>query len=205
MRIVEAQIAAAGSLHSTLAQWQVTDNALGRLRDEMPGFGPEEALLKVVAINALYGTNVFALVRAARHVEAVLATIELSKGGPELVESLANIPTTSGAKPRRYVSFASKVAHFFISPEGFPIYDSYAERMLLLHMGSSAARDPARPYEVFTANLEALKTKCGLESSYRELDRYLAYYNHDRAHNGRLTRGRIPAEIVYGAHKMEAR
>ena len=39
----------------------------------------------------------------------------------------------------------------------------------------------------------------------RELDTYLAYYNFDRVHTGRLTRGRIPAEIVYGAGKMEAR
>jgi transposase InsO family protein len=39
----------------------------------------------------------------------------------------------------------------------------------------------------------------------RELDTYLRYYNHDRVHHGRLTQGRIPADIVYGAHKMEAR
>jgi transposase InsO family protein len=39
----------------------------------------------------------------------------------------------------------------------------------------------------------------------RELDTYLAFYNHDRVHHGRLTRGRIPADIVYGAHKMETR
>jgi transposase InsO family protein len=39
----------------------------------------------------------------------------------------------------------------------------------------------------------------------RELERYIAYYNFDRAHTGRLTRGRIPADIVYGARKMEAR
>jgi transposase InsO family protein len=39
----------------------------------------------------------------------------------------------------------------------------------------------------------------------RELDTYLRYYNHDRVHHGRLTNGRIPADIVYGAHKMEAR
>ena len=39
----------------------------------------------------------------------------------------------------------------------------------------------------------------------RELDRYLAYYNNDRVHHGRLTNGRIPADIVYGARKMEAR
>jgi len=39
----------------------------------------------------------------------------------------------------------------------------------------------------------------------RELDRYLTYYNFDRVHHGRLTRGRIPADIVYGARKMEKR
>jgi transposase InsO family protein len=39
----------------------------------------------------------------------------------------------------------------------------------------------------------------------RELERYLAGYNFDRVHHGRLTRGRIPADIVYGARKMEAR
>ena len=39
----------------------------------------------------------------------------------------------------------------------------------------------------------------------RELEQYLRYYNFDRAHTGRLTLGRIPADIVYGARKMEAR
>ena len=37
----------------------------------------------------------------------------------------------------------------------------------------------------------------------RELNAYLHHYNHDRVHNGRLTRGRIPADIVYGANKMK--
>jgi transposase InsO family protein len=36
----------------------------------------------------------------------------------------------------------------------------------------------------------------------RDLDEYLSYYNGDRAHTGRLTRGRVPADIVCGAHKM---
>lgn len=34
-----------------------------------------------------------------------------------------------------------------------------------------------------------------------DLERYLDTYNFDRAHTGRLTRGRGPAEIVYGARK----
>jgi transposase InsO family protein len=36
----------------------------------------------------------------------------------------------------------------------------------------------------------------------RDLDEYLRYYNTDRAHTGRLTRGRVPADIVFGARKM---
>jgi transposase InsO family protein len=39
----------------------------------------------------------------------------------------------------------------------------------------------------------------------RELADYLRYYNLDRAHTGRLTRGQVPADVVYGARKMEAR
>jgi transposase len=39
----------------------------------------------------------------------------------------------------------------------------------------------------------------------RELDTYLRFYNHDRVHHGRLTQGRIPANIVYRAHKMDTR
>jgi transposase InsO family protein len=39
----------------------------------------------------------------------------------------------------------------------------------------------------------------------RELETYLHFYNHDRVHHGRLTRGQIPADIIYRAHKMEAR
>jgi transposase InsO family protein len=39
----------------------------------------------------------------------------------------------------------------------------------------------------------------------RELAEYLRYYNLDRAHTGRLTRGRTPGEIVYGAPKVASR
>jgi transposase InsO family protein len=35
----------------------------------------------------------------------------------------------------------------------------------------------------------------------RDLERYLTDYNVDRAHTGRLTKGRVPADIVFGARK----
>jgi transposase InsO family protein len=39
----------------------------------------------------------------------------------------------------------------------------------------------------------------------RQLDDYIGYYNHQRAHTGHTTAGRTPAEVVYGARKMEPR
>jgi len=38
----------------------------------------------------------------------------------------------------------------------------------------------------------------------QDLEQYLQTYNFDRAHTGRLTRGMVPGEIVYGARKMAA-
>lgn len=39
----------------------------------------------------------------------------------------------------------------------------------------------------------------------RDLDNYTHYYNTERIHHGRLTQGRIPADIVYGARKVKTR
>ena len=39
----------------------------------------------------------------------------------------------------------------------------------------------------------------------RDLAHYLNDYNYDREHHGRITQGRHPADLVYGAHKMEPR
>lgn len=39
----------------------------------------------------------------------------------------------------------------------------------------------------------------------RDLARYLHDYNYDREHHGRITNGRRPADLVYGARKMEPR
>jgi transposase InsO family protein len=39
----------------------------------------------------------------------------------------------------------------------------------------------------------------------RDLARYLHDYNYDREHHGRTTAGRCPADLVYGARKMEPR
>jgi len=142
------QVAAANRLHAGLRQWATADRALGALAERFPEFDETSTLLKAVTINAMYGTNVWALDRMARHVMAVLSETDLARAGPELVERLATPPPAPGQKRRRtHLSFAAKFAHFFIDAERYPILDSYAAKMVELHLPGepSAASDRRRP------------------------------------------------------------
>lgn len=138
-----SQIEAANRLHQQLTQWQVTDSALHTLNDRFPGFDIESSLLKVVAVNQLYGTNVYAVVRMAQHVSEVMQETG-GKEDTDLVEELASL------NDRKHRSFASKFAHFFIDMERFPIFDSFAVKMVAYHLGTQRqVRDSAHPYRRF--------------------------------------------------------
>jgi hypothetical protein len=63
---------------------------------------------------------------------------------------------------------------------------------------------PHHPGRVLAPSVRALALPA-LPRVQRELDAYLKLYNHHRAHTGRITNGRCPAELVYGARKMEPR
>lgn len=173
--LVPAQIAAAERLHGRSRQWRVSDGALHALAKRFPDFGDEAVVLKSVAINALYGTNVFAITRMAEHAKGVIAKTDLASAGPELVERLAALPKTTGQKkPRLHMSFASKFAHFFIDPERFPILDNYAAKTLVFHLGErNLVKRPGHVYWAFVENLLRLRNAAGLTCSTRELDHYL--------------------------------
>jgi hypothetical protein len=66
--LTQMQIDAACRLHQRLDQWWLSDAALKRLRETLPGFDRESCLIKSVAIKALYGTQVLAIVRMAEYV-----------------------------------------------------------------------------------------------------------------------------------------
>jgi hypothetical protein len=169
------QIATANRLHSRLSSWEAADQALEALARRFPGFDGEAALLKAITVNSLYYTNVMAIVRMAKHVEAIMSVTELDSAGPELVERLADLPrTASQTRARRFHSFASKFAHFFVDPERFPMKDKYADKELKRHLGQAAyVSDSQRPYVAFVANFQALKQNLGWGGTNRGLDRYL--------------------------------
>ena len=77
-------------------------------------------LLKASVLNQLYATNVFAIFDMAGHICEVIGAYQ-GPAGPPLVEKIALM--RFGDKERRFVSFASKYAHFFIDPSTFPIVD----------------------------------------------------------------------------------
>ena len=157
-----------GRLREHLPGWVDTDRALMDLAERFADFGRSAVLLKAVAINALYSTNVYAV---ARHVESTLAETDVGRAGPDLVEQLAR-PTLR--KPRRFHAFAAKFAHFFIDAERFPILDSYAERMVELHLGrQNVHRDKAYRYVAFVRNFQALNRLAGWSGTTRTLDQFL--------------------------------
>ncbi|WP_211233859.1 hypothetical protein [Thermacetogenium phaeum] len=79
-------------------------------------------------------------------------------------------------------SFASKFAHFFIDPNQFPIYDSYAVKMLTYHLNGKGREGLS--YEQFAAGFSALKDALDFPVTTRELDRYLWLAGQLRAWKG---------------------
>jgi hypothetical protein len=171
-------IEAANRLYKSLQDASEPDNTLHFLATKLPGFGPEETLLKVVAVNSLYSTNVYAVRRMADHVRKVMCRVRPDSDPAKVVEQLSNLPPgREGEKGRRFISFASKFAHFFceaIDSERFPIFDSYAVWMIQYHLGTrGCAKNDEHPYEAFLQNLEQLRNQCGFRGCLRDLDGYL--------------------------------
>ena len=172
--LIPQQIDAASRLYGRLAQWKTADVALQRLHERLPGFSAEECLLKCVALNSLYGTNVLAITRMARHVQGVLANRDAHQAGAALVSSLAALPSKTDERPRQCISFAAKFCHFFVDAETYPIYDEAARVVLRLHLGRGSFRQNGRAdYGAFCEQFFALRAEAGLTCTTRELDRYL--------------------------------
>lgn len=173
--LLPTQIEAAMRIQHHLSQWIASDRALYLLHDRLPGFAIEATLVKVAAVNQLYGTNVYAVVRMAQHVTQIMAEESRAVDEAALVERLAALPPTPGQRSaRKHISFASKFAHFFIDAERFPIYDYYAERMVVYHLGRRAIIvDTQHPYRAFIQNIIQLRERAQLVCTMDELDSYL--------------------------------
>jgi hypothetical protein len=177
------QIKAASRLYARTVRWQRADRALKLLRERFPDFGAEATLLKAIALDALYGTNIHGIAQVAEFMEQTLAGTDLATAGAELVEALANVPISRmERRPRHGHTFASRFAHFFIDSERFPILDHYANEMLSIHLGhGQILQDLKAPYMAFIRNIERLETSAGVQVRRRSLDLYMLIAGQYRA------------------------
>lgn len=174
------QVEAALELYQKCKRWQVTDEILDSLACSFPDFDFKSILLKAAAVNALYGTQVYAITEVAEHLCSVLRDTTIL-ATHTLVEELAKVKFARGSI-RVFRSFASKFAHFFIDPEQFPIYDLYAVKMLTYHLNGKSKESLS--YGEFADSFLVLKNSLNFPVTTRELDRNLWLSGQLRAWRG---------------------
>jgi len=119
----QKQIVAAQKIREKLQGRDNSYKALTALSDKFPGFEAQDCLLKSVAVNSIYGTNIRAIVRVSNHVAKVFGKHkdDLDHIDPAiLVEQLAiDEGEGEGRKRRTNTSFVSKFCHFLYPPTDF--------------------------------------------------------------------------------------
>jgi hypothetical protein len=111
---------------------EVAERALSELFNQYPrNDNHPQVLLKVVSLNGLYSTNIFAVHDMARHIYQSAQEIDsaLAAGSPEIVDKIAKVTISSTGKERTNYSFASKYCSWHNSAS-YPIWDSRVDRYL---------------------------------------------------------------------------
>jgi hypothetical protein len=163
-------------------EWQLCKSSLERLEGFFPEWDEESCLIKAVAINELYGTNVYLIVPFARSITEFMNTNPARD--MSLVYRLAVHPVTK----KRHVSFASKLCHFFVDKEQYPIFDGIACETLRHFLRKDYVSGENR-YESFVENLRRLRCRSSDLMSAKignaELDHFLWLFGlWKRAQNG---------------------
>jgi hypothetical protein len=110
---------------------RLTEDALQLLLSHFPeNVELTHILLKVATLNQLYGTNILAVEKVARHIAGLDIDPSLATGSPELVDRIAKI--TINGKERNNFSFATKYCSWH-NPDVYAIYDGNAVACLLAY------------------------------------------------------------------------
>lgn len=136
----------------------------------------DDVLIKVSALNNLYGTNLYEVVLVAKNIVSQDIDKRLQAGDVTLVNDIAMVKMKNEKKWCFY-SFATKYCshhnHF-----DYPIYDSYVDKVLR-HFRKvdgfcSFVNSDLRKYEVFKQTIIDFRKYYGLEDfNLKEIDKYL--------------------------------
>jgi len=166
------------------ARYGPSDRVLSRVFSHHPNNDAlEDVLIKVVLLNGLYNTNVFAITDMALHIQGLAIDPELARASPDLVDNIACLEIRG--KTRRHYSFATKYCSSH-RPAEYPIYDSLVERLLWAYRAQYPFAQFARPdlqdYPKYVAILTKFRAYFKLqEVSFKELDKFLWFTSKDMA------------------------
>lgn len=143
----------------------------------------QHVLLKVIAINALYSTQIPlyssripTLFEVADHIKDLNIDAELERQNPDLVGRIGFFEPSIKGKRFNY-SFATKYCSFH-APNGFPIWDSRVDEYLwhLQKVGAIATfkREKLWRYPDFKDAVGEFRTEFGLSRfSFKQLDKFM--------------------------------
>jgi len=144
-------------------------------------------LLKVVAVNSLHHTCIYALDVVARHIHSHGKEIDaaFATGSPEIVDKIARV--TVQGKVHNFFAFATKYCSWH-QPEKYPVYDSRVDAYLwTLQNQNTFAPAFIHPhlwdYPKFHSIVVAFRDFHGLDSfTFKEIDKFL-YLQGEPRHN----------------------
>lgn len=164
-------------------QGRVTEAALRKLLLAFPNnTETDEVLLKVITLNQIYSTNIFAVQVVAEMIQAASIDAALQAGDPGVVHRIDRLKFTSSsgkAVDKSIYSFATKYCALH-QPQHYPIYDGFISDGLLQYQKQASFSsspfdwDALRKYGEFKRVVLAFRAHYGLEEfTLREIDQFL--------------------------------
>jgi hypothetical protein len=164
---------------------KIVEQALTDLFSQYPrNDNRPHVLLKVVALNRLYSTQIFAVHDMARHIYEQHQDIDsaLENKSPEIVDGIATFTVSTAQKEFTNYCFASKYCSWQ-KPASYPIWDSRVRRYLRCQRQTPfAAFLGAKPdrwerYQEFVNIMTKFIEFYGLGSfTFKEIDKFLWLY-----------------------------
>jgi hypothetical protein len=162
---------------NTLENYRLQEDALDKLFLDLCTKNIEisDILLKVVALNDFYSTNIFSVYPVAKHILSLDIDSRLNSGDITLVSDLQKV--IIGGTVKNFYSFSTKYCSHH-KPLDFPIYDSYVEKVLCYFRDrdrfSNFKTLELKDYKKFKDTLVEFKYFYGLDKyDLKKIDRYM--------------------------------
>lgn len=142
----------------------------------------EQVFVKATLLDALYNTNVFAIVDMARHIQGLDIDPRLETGDLIVVDDIGLLRIRS--RTRRHYAFATKYCSWH-RPTLFPIFDLLASRVLIAYnrrYGFAAfSKSDLMTFSCYGQIIDQFRLHFDLGAfTYKEIDKFLWYLGKEK-------------------------